>query len=36
MGKKTLNNIAIPLARNNLPGLVYNLTSKTINKLKEK
>ena len=29
-GKKALTNIAIPLARDNLPGLVNNLTSKAI------
>ena len=27
LGKKTLANIAIPWARDNLPGLVSNLTS---------
>ena len=27
LGKKALRNIAIPLARDNLPGLVSNLTS---------
>ena len=27
LGKKTLTNIAIPLVRDNLPGLVSNLTS---------
>ena len=30
--KKTLTNIAIPLARDNLPGLVSYLTSNVINK----
>ena len=30
-GKKALTNLAIPLARDNLPGLVSNLTSSTIN-----
>ena len=33
LGKKALTNIAIPLARDNLPGLVSNLTSRIINKL---
>ena len=32
LGKKALTNIAIPLAWDNLPGLVSNLTSNTINK----
>ena len=32
LGKKALANIAIPLARDNLPGLVSNLTSNAINK----
>ena len=32
LGKKALTNIAIPLARGNLPGLVSNLTSIAINK----
>ena len=27
LGKKALTNVAIPLARDNLPGLVGNLTS---------
>ena len=31
IGKKSLTNIAIPLARNNLLGLVSNLTSSAIN-----
>ena len=31
LGKKALTNVAIPLARDNLPGLVGNLTSKVIN-----
>ena len=30
LGKKALRNIAIPLARDNLPGLVSNLTSSAI------
>ena len=34
LGKKALTNIAFPLARDNLPGLVSNLTSNAIN-LKE-
>ena len=33
LGKKALTNIAIPLARDNLPGLVSNLTSNTINEI---
>ena len=32
LGKKALKNIAIPLARDNFPGLVSNLTSSAINK----
>ena len=36
LGKKTLTNIAIPSARDNLPGLVSNLTSNVINKFKRK
>ena len=32
LGKKALANIAIPLARKNLPGLVNNATSNAINK----
>ena len=32
LGMKLLTNIAIPLARDNLPGLVSNLTSNLINK----
>ena len=32
LGKKALTNIAIPLARDNLPGLVRNLTSNAIDK----
>ena len=31
LGKKALTNVAIPLARDNLPGLVSNLTSNAIN-----
>ena len=36
LGKKTLQNIAILLARDNLPGLVSNLTSNAINKFEWK
>ena len=36
LGQKALTNIAIPLARDNLPGLVSNLTSNTINKFERK
>ena len=36
LGKKTLTNIAILLARDNLPGLVSNLSSNAINKPKKK
>ena len=36
LGKKTLTNIAISLARDNLTGLVSNLTSNTINKFERK
>ena len=32
LGKKTLTDIAVPLARDNLPGLVRNLTSNAIDK----
>ena len=34
--KKALTNIAIPLARDNLPGLVSNLISNAINKFQRK
>ena len=34
--KKALTNIAIPLARDKLPGLVSKLTSSTISKFDEK
>ena len=34
--KKALTNIEIPLARDNLPGLVSNLTSNAINKFERK
>ena len=36
LGKKVLTNIAILLARDNLPGLVSNLTSNAINKFNRK
>ena len=36
LGKKALINIAISLARDNLSGLVSNLTSNTINKFERK
>ena len=36
LGKKWLANIAIPLARDNLLGLVSNLTSNAINKFERK
>ena len=36
LGKKALTNVAIPLARDNLPGLVNNLTSNAINKFERK
>ena len=36
LGKKALTNIAIPLARDNLPELVSNLTSSAINNVTEK
>ena len=36
LGKKALTNIAIPLARDNLPGLVNNLTSNAITKVERK
>ena len=36
IGRKALTNVDIPLVRDNLPGLVNNLTSKATNKtLKE-
>ena len=34
LGKKALTKIVIPLARDNLPGLVSKLTSNAINKCK--
>ena len=36
LGKKAVTIIAVPLARDNLPGLVSKLTSNAINNLKEK
>ena len=36
LGKKALIDLAIPLARGNLPRLVSNLTSNAINKVKKK
>ena len=36
LGRKALNSIAIPLARDNFPGLVRNLTSSAINNLTRK
>ena len=36
LGKKALTNIVIPLSRDNLPGLVSNLTSNAINKFERK
>ena len=36
LGKKALTNIAIPLARDNLPGLVSNLTSNATTKVERK
>ena len=36
LGRKALKKIDSPLARNNLPGLVRNLTSKAINKFERK
>ena len=36
LGKKALTNIAIPLVRGNLPGLVSNLTSNAVNKFERK
>ena len=35
LGKKTLTDITIPLARDNLPGLISNLTSNSTNKLRK-
>ena len=36
LGKSALTNVAIPLARNNFPGLVRNLTLSVINKFDRK
>ena len=36
LGRKVLTNVGIPLARDNLPGLVINLTSSAINKFDRK
>ena len=36
LGKKELTNIGIPLARDNLPGLISNLTLNAINKFERK
>ena len=36
LGKKAVTNNAIPLARDNLPGLVSNLTANSINKFEIK
>ena len=36
LGKKALTNLAIPLTRNNLPGLISNLASNAINKFERK
>ena len=36
LGKKSLINVAIPLNRDNLPGIVSNLTSNAINKFERK
>ena len=36
LGKKIITDLAIPLAKNNLPGLVSNLASNAINKFKKK
>ena len=36
LGKKALTNVAIPLVRNNLPGIVSNLTSNAISKFESK
>ena len=36
LGNKAQANIVIPLARDNLPGLVSNLTSNAINKFERK
>ena len=36
LGKKALTNVAIPLARDNLPGLVSNLTSNAIKNIEKR
>ena len=36
LGKKVIRDLAIPLARDNLPGLVSNLASNAINKFERK
>ena len=36
LGKKAIKNIPIPIARDNLPGLVNNFTSNAINKFEKK
>ena len=36
LGKKTLTNVAVPLARDNLSGLLSKLTSNAINKFDRK
>ena len=36
LDKKSLPIVAIPIARNNFPGLVSNITSNAINKFKKK
>ena len=36
LAKKALTNVAIPLARDNLPELVSNLVSNAINKFERK
>ena len=36
LGKNALKNLTIPLARDNLPGLISNLTSNSINKFERK
>ena len=36
LGKKVITDLAIPLARDNLPGLVINLASNTINQFERK
>ena len=36
LGKKVITDLAIPLARKNLPGLVSNLVSNAINRFEKK